>query len=425
MNLRISCAKVVQNIFENKAFLGDFKKSFDEKDLSFANMLILTSLRNWCGLECLLSSFLNKKIPHKHCLAKYLLILALNEILFMNTAPYAVINATVGNIKKNCDKFLGGMANAVLRKVLPKKEQYKNDVMQVLPFPEKFLPVLAGYSVAEIKQIAASLRQIPSLDITVKDSPIKWQQKLKADLMPNGTLRLYNQSKVYDLPGYAEGSWWVQDCAASLAVVSIGKLEGLKVLDLCAAPGGKTAQLLALGANVTALDISESRLNILKQNMARLGFNNVHIICDDALHFLQTSKEKFDVVLLDAPCSASGTFRRHPEILHIKRIEDVYAQKKLQNNLLCNCHKVLKNDGILLYSVCSINKMEGEYQIEEFLSANKNFQLVPIRHQDISRYGEWSQGMILPNGTLRTLPFYENKKNGIDSFFICKMQRII
>ncbi|MBR1840569.1 MAG: RsmB/NOP family class I SAM-dependent RNA methyltransferase [Alphaproteobacteria bacterium] len=423
--IRLNCAKILQTVLEEKVFFGELKKQVSEQDLPYVNMLILTVLRHLCGLKKILKLFLQKKIPHKNRIAEYLLLSATAEILYTQTAPYAVINETVNHIKKTCDKYMAGMANAILRRIVADKENLRQKADNTSPLPDTFLQILQDYDNEEIKKIADSVNVLPPLDITVKENPTAWSEKMQAKLMPNGSLRLFSYPKIHELPEYTSGSWWVQDVAASLPVKAMGDVTGLNVVDLCAAPGGKTAQLAAKGAKVTALDISESRLNTLQQNMQRLGFNDVRTICDDALHFMQTCTEKFDAVLLDAPCSATGTFRRHPEVLHIKNIEDVQMQKKLQKQMLNECHNILKIGGTLLYSVCSISKEEGEKQTEEFLKENKHFKIIPIKEEDLTLCGQWENIPILPNGCVRTMPYYENSSGGMDSFFICKMQRII
>lgn len=423
--IRLNCAKILQTVLEEKVFFGELKKQVSEQDLPYVNMLILLIFRHLCGLKKILKLFLQKKIPHKNRIAEYLLLSATAEILYTQTAPYAVINETVNHIKKTCDKYMAGMANAVLRRIVADKENLRQKADNTSPLPDTFLQILQDYDNEEIKKIADSVNVLPPLDITVKENPTAWSEKMQAELMPNGSLRLFSYPKIHELPEYTSGSWWVQDVAASLPVKAMGDVTGLNVVDLCAAPGGKTAQLAAAGAKVTALDISEGRLATLQQNMKRLGFNDVHTICDDALHFMQTYPQKFDAVLLDAPCSATGTFRRHPEVLHIKTAEDVQLQQKLQRQMLNKCHNILKVGGTLLYSVCSISKDEGEKQIEEFIKENKHFQIVPIKNEDISACGQWKDALILPNGCVRTLPYYERDLSGMDSFFICKMQRII
>lgn len=422
MNPRLNSAKIIQKILEEKVFFGDLKKQIPEKDLPFCNMLILTVLRRLTALRRILHGFLSKKIPNKHRLAEYLLLSAIAEILYMQTAEYAVINETVKNIRNTCDKFLGGLANAVLRKVCAQKNELQQTAEKISPLPDSFVELLAGYEAAQIQQIGVSVIEQPPLDITAKGDVTALAQKMNADILPNGSLRLYDAPKVQQLPEYNAGTWWVQDVAASLPVLAMGEIAGKKVIDLCAAPGGKTAQLCAKGADVTALDISEVRLETLRQNMHRLGFDKVKTQAIDALEYLRSTPEHFDAILLDAPCSATGTFRRHPEVLHIKNIQDAVEQAALQKELLDACENVLKIGGILLYSVCSISQIEGEKQIAEFLRNHSNYKLVPITETDI---GTWDDTLILTDGTVRTLPYYAGTQKGMDSFFICKMQRII
>lgn len=424
-DIRVECAKITQKIIEEKIFFGELKKKLSEKDLAFANMLILTSLRYWAALDKILKKFVTKKIPNKHRLAEYLLKSAIAEILFMNTVPYAVINQSVQNIKRCGDKFLGGLANAVLRKIAAQKEQILKETEQISLIPENFLPLIEGYSPTEINQISDSIKNPAPLDITVKSNPEEWRAKFGADLLANGTLRIYDAVKVQDLPEYNSGEWWIQDVAASLPVVVAGDIKGKKVIDLCAAPGGKTAQLALKGADVTAFDISEIRLQTLKQNMQRLGFDNVKTAVADATEFVKNNNPIYDLVLLDAPCSASGTFRRHPEVLHIKSMEDVAEQKKLQKKILAGCANILKVGGVLVYSVCSICKQEGELQIAEFLREHFEFKRIKISEEEISEYGKWPDKIINENGEIRTLPYYLKSQNGMDSFFICKLKRII
>lgn len=421
-NPRLSSAKIIQKILEEKIFFGDLKQQISEKDLPFCNMLILTVLRRLTALRQILNGFLSKKIPNKHRLAEYLLIAAIAEILYMQTAEYAVINETVKNIRNTNDKFLGGLANAVLRKVCAQKNELLQKAEKISPLPDSFVEILAGYDAAQIRQIGVSVIEQPPLDITVKSNAAVLAQKTDADILPNGTLRLYNAPKVQQVPEYDDGVWWVQDVAASLPVLAMGDVAGKKVLDLCAAPGGKTAQLCAKGADVTALDISAQRLETLRQNMHRLGFDKVKTQAIDALEYLRSAPEQFDAVLLDAPCSATGTFRRHPEVLHIKNIQDAVEQAMLQKELLDACENALKLGGILLYSVCSVCQIEGEQQIADFLRKHQNYKIVPITADDI---GTWNDSLISENGTVRTLPYYAGAQKGMDSFFICKMQRII
>lgn len=424
-NTRIKCAKALQTVLEDKVFFAALKNDFTAQELPLANMLILSALRYWVGLNKILQTFLQKKIPHKHRAAQYLLLLAIAELLLMETAPYAVINETVANVRQVSDKFLSGLANAVLRKIIADKIMWQKKMAELNILPHSFTEILAGYTPEQQAKIAAAVAQIPPLDLTVKNDAKLWAEKLNAEILPNATLRLHHTIKVNQLAGYDEGAWWVQDAAAALPVLALGDVNGLKIADLCAAPGGKTAQLAAAGAEVTAVDISAMRLEKLQQNMQRLGFDNVSVFVGDALDFLHNTTEQYDVLLLDAPCSATGTFRRHPEVLHIKNNADVAEQIKLQEKLLHASAKKLKVGGILLYSVCSISRAEGEEQIQKFLNVQPNFSLIPIKTEDISRYGQWAENIITSEGYIRTLPYMYFEKGGMDSFFIAKMQRII
>ncbi len=421
-NPRLISAKILQKILEDKIFFGDLKKQIPENDLPFCNMLLLTALRRLTAVKQILHGFLQKKIPNKHRLAEYLLLNAITEILYMETAEYAIINETVKNIRNTCDKFLGGLANAVLRKVCLQKNKLRQKADTISPLPDSFSEILSGYNAEQIHQIGAAALNVPALDITAKDNPRAWAEKLNAELLPNGSLRLYNAPKIQQLPEYTSGNWWVQDIAAALPVAAMGNIAGKKVIDLCAAPGGKTAQLRAKGAKVTALDISASRLETLRQNMHRLGYTDITTQCIDALDYLQNGSEQFDAVLLDAPCSATGTFRRHPEVLHIKTAQDVVEQAALQKKLLEACPNILKVGGILVYSVCSIAQAEGEQQIADLLQNNPHFKLIPLTAAEIAPYDDFADNLINDNGTIRTLPYYQN---GMDAFFICKLQRII
>jgi len=424
-DIRLQCARTIQKILEDKIFFSELKKEFSEDDLPFANMLILTSLRYWVALNKALAQYIRKKIPNKHRLAEYLIKLAMTELLFMKTPAYAVINQTTQNVKQNCDKFLGGLANAVLRKISQQKEDVLRQINNTNLLPESFLKLLEGYSAEDIKQISESIKETVPLDITVKDETPEWQKKLNAELLPNGTLRIFSAAKIKELPQYNEGKWWVQDVAAALPVAVCGNIKDKKVIDLCAAPGGKTAQLAAKGAMVTALDISEKRMETLKQNMQRLEFDNINTLAIDAVEYMNRCTDKYDVVLLDAPCSASGTFRRHPEVIHIKDATDVREASKIQQKLLDLCPLITEKGSIVIYSVCSICKEEGEKQINDFLARHKEFKKIAITSEDISPFGNWKQNFINSDGEIRTLPHYLKSLQGMDSFFICKMKRII
>ena len=425
-NPRIISAKILQSVLEDKVFFSDLKQNIEEENRAFVNMLVLSTLRNLIPLQKTLANFLKKKIAHKNRIAEYLLLLAIEELFEMNTPVYAVLDSTVKNIRSQGSVFLANMANAVLRNICRNMDQVKSDFAKMGKLPTSFKMLLQGYNKEQIQAVGHCINEINFVDLSVKDQPEEWAKRLNALLLPNGSLRLTTKQKISELDGYDKGSWWVQDVAASLPAMLAGDLSGKTVADLCAAPGGKTAQLALSAEKVYAFDISASRLERLKENMFRLDLaDKVEVINADAADYLrENTKLEFDVILLDVPCSATGTFRRHPEVLHIKNIDDVNAQKEAQKTLLKAATASLKKGGILVYSVCSIAKAEGEEQIQNFLAQNPNFKIIPITEADVSIFGAWSDNFILEDGTIRTLPYYAKNIGGMDAFFICKLQKI-
>lgn len=414
-------AEILQNTIENKTFFSEIKNNCPElehKDLAFVNMLVLTALRHYVFIKKIMNKYAKKKLPDKVIFAQYALALGITELLYLNTPDYAVLNSYVDIVKKTTDKFVSGFVNAVLRKVAADKEQLlKDDVGDF--FPSEFFKILnCDYGKKTVAKIQKYSLLEPSLDISVKQDPEIWAEKLGGTLLANGTIRLENNGKIIDLEGYNEGLWWIQDAAASLAVKALGDIKGKKVLDLCAAPGGKTAQLLSLGGIVTALDVSASRLETLETNLSRLNLKTENTICNNGLKYLRNFEgEKFDIIVLDAPCSATGTLRRHPEIVHIKTMKDITKQTSLQKDFLNLVGNALKKDGILVYCTCSISKLEGEIQIAEFLENNSDFKPLPITNVGFDE-------VITPEGYIRTLPHYLQDKGGLDAFFVAKLQKV-
>ena len=241
-----------------------------------------------------------------------------------------------------------------------------------------------------------------------------------------GCLEITGTGDLRSLPAFREGRFLVQDAAARLAAMAASAAPGDRVLDVCAAPGGKTAQLINGGAEVISLDISETRLKKLRDNMARLQFSPPQTACADGADYLQNCKSgQFDAILLDAPCSATGTLRRHPELVHIKTVADVEKQTVLQRKLLDAVPPALKPGGFLVYCVCSIAKAEGEEQLKTFLETHAGFRLCPLAAKDICRCpGPDISEIFTPEGCIRTLPFHLADCGGLDSFFIAKLQKV-
>ena len=429
-NARQISVEIIQQILNDKVFFSEAKselKAEENADISFINMLVLTTLRRLIFIKKALRQFVKKSPPKNLRFVDCALYVAAAELLFLETPDYAVINSYVELIKKQQDKYAANFANGVLRNLAREKDQIMSRDTSTF-FSTEFTKILTGYTREQIRQIEEYSAQEAPLDLSFKSlaQAEHWAPKLDGTLLPNGSIRLENNGKISALPGYKEGAWWIQDFAASLPVLALGKVEGLRVLDLCAAPGGKTAQLISRGALTTALDISKSRLQTLSENLQRLNLNAQEIICANALEYLKDyDGPLFDIILLDAPCSASGTLRRHPELVHIKNTKDIKQAAKLQRQLLDMAGKALKEGGILLYTVCSIAKAEGEEQIETFLEQNADYRLLPIKINDIDFSGTKSLSVLLnPQGCIRTLPYYSGPQGGMDSFFVAKLQKV-
>lgn len=417
MSLRLQCVQSLKKIIEEKVFFNSLKTDFKTQDTAFANFLILTALRRKASLDKLLKSMLAKKIPQKNKILEYILLLGSTEILYMDTPDYAAINEYVNIAKKLAGKFSSSMVNAVLHKVT----MHKDDMKNAAEFPQNFIEILKkDYTQKQIDLMAQTLLEEPPLDLSVKQNPEIWAEKLGGTLFENNTIRLNKiGANIASMEGYRDGFWWVQDLAASLPVYFIQNLKAKKVLDLCAAPGGKTAQLLSNGAVVTAVDISPERLETLKENISRLDLNkNLKTVCADGLKYLSETSDLFDIILLDAPCSATGTFRKHPEVLHIKTIDDVKAQLDIQQKLLNEASKHIAADGCVLYCTCSISKLEGEAQIDSFLSAHPDFQIKPFSLKPCENHlTKTLDKNIIDKQVLRTLPYHNKNDGGMDSFF--------
>lgn len=420
---RTQAVLMLQEILEQRLFLSEAKNRLDsqaEADNAFINMLLLTSLRRLVFLRRILKKFVKKKLPRQAAFAEYALLLGTTEILYLNTPDYAVINSYVNIVKTHLDKYVAGFINAVLRKVCASREELLGLDNQEFFTSEFFKILKPGYGPKTIRKIEQAALAEPSLDLTVKANPAETAARLGGTLLPLETVRLDNNGRIDRLPGYAEGDWWVQDFAASLPVKMLGNISGKRVLDLCAAPGGKTAQLINGGALVTALDISETRLETLRENLSRLNLNAAEIICSDALAYLENfNSEPYDIIVLDAPCSATGTIRRHPELVHIKTLTDVEKSVLLQKQMLNAVSKALKPGGLLLYAVCSLAPAEGETQVREFLSENAGFSLRPLGKALPPQLADISTAA----GYIRVLPQHLSSMGGADGFFIALLQK--
>ncbi len=389
------------------------------RDRAFARNLASTTLRRLGQIDAMAENFLNRPLPQRASLTRQHLRLGICQLLFFQTPPHAAVNNAVANVRAIGQETFSGLVNAVLRKV----DREGADLLARQDAPRLNTPHWMweswnkAYGPKTCRAIAkAHLIEAP-LDITVRKQPQDWVQKLEAHLLPTGALRRPSGGLIADLPGYAQGAWWVQDAAAALPVRLFGNLEGKSVADLCAAPGGKTAQLAASGARVLAVERSPERVKRLEENLQRLGLPATVIIAD-ALSWRPSTP--VDAVLLDVPCSATGTLRRHPDVARIRRKADISDLTKTQDALLDAAFGMLCSGGQLVYCTCSLQPEEGPDRIAAFLARNKKAEKIPVETEELFGLNE----LISAEGDLRTLPSHSAFEGGMDGFFAARLRRI-
>ena len=397
----------------------------EPRDRAFARALATTVLRRKGELECVLNSFLERPLPKEAAAVWPILLTGAAQLLCLGTSPHAAVDMAVeATRRERGGARFANLTNAVLRRVADKGAgRLEGKDRAQLNVPEWLLGRWRSvYGPGIAQAIAeASLREAP-LDLSVKSNSDTrmWADRLGGHVLPTGSIRLAAHGRIEDLAGYAEGAWWVQDAAAALVGRAAGDVAQRTVVDLCAAPGGKTAGLAAAGAVVTAVDVSHNRLDRLRTNLQRLGLA-AEVIAADAADW--APERMFDVVVLDAPCTATGTIRRHPDILHLKRPDDVARMANLQRGLLANASRLVSPGGLLIYSTCSLEPEEGENQVAAFLGENPEFARLPIAPTELGADPSW----VTPAGDLRTLPSHlvltTPSLSGIDGFYVARLQR--
>jgi 16S rRNA (cytosine967-C5)-methyltransferase len=422
LNARIAAAELLIAVLERGRALEDAldeTQSFAQlegRDRAFARALVTAALRRLGGVNTVLSRFLERPLPESAQHARALLHIGATQLLVLGTPPHAAVGETVeaANALRQARGF-AKLINAVLRRVAREGAA----IFEALP-PGADLPAWlytrwrAAYG-DEAPCIARALLAEPPLDLTAKSDAEKWTEKLGGVLAPTGSVRLSSPPPIDVLPGFADGAWWVQDAAAALPARALGEVPGKRVLDLCAAPGGKTLQLAAAGARVTAIDKSEPRLKRLRENLTRTKLD-AEVVCADALTYRAT--ERFDAVLLDAPCTSTGTLRRHPDVAWMRRPNDIRALAELQAQLLHAAAAQLKPGALLVYAVCSLEPEEGPGVVSAALT--QGWRRAPIKSGDISG----ADDLLTADGDLRTLPSQWPELGGLDGFYIARLQRI-
>ena len=430
INTREIASEILQRIYKKQHLdkicdnEPNFKK-LDQRDKNFVRLTILETLRRNIQIDSIIKRFLTKPLEYKRIKIQNLLRISICQILFLKVSEYAVVNTTVEIAKKY--KF-HKLVNAILRNVCRQKKQLFNEFGNLSNLPSWILKDLKkNLSPTEIKQISKVIVEEPELNLKIKKSYIKfknWEVIMNGKFIESDILLTKNNGKINKLPFFDEGLWWVQGLSSSLPVKCLDNLFPIsqrkerKILEVCAAPGGKTAQLVDYGFQSISLDISEYRINQLKTNLDRLDYKP-EIICTDFLNY--NPDQKFDAILLDAPCSASGLIQKKPEILIINKQTNLKKLVVEQNRLLEYSKEFVKKGGYIIYCVCSINNCEGYEQINKFLKANKNFS--SVNHVDsIKKYGR-----ILSDNMLQIYPkrfkFSDNINGYLDGFFISILKK--
>ena len=389
------------------------------RDRAFARLLVATVLRRLGQIDALIAHCLSTPLAARAATVHDILRLGTAQLLFLRTPPHAAVATSVDMAHSSGFLSHKGLVNAVLRRLaIEGPGLVERQDAPRLNTPEWLWQSWSrAYGDAMARNIAtAHLKEAP-LDLTLRDRDGAWCERLQATQLPTGTLRRSAGGSVTALPGYSEGAWWVQDAAAALPVRLFGCLEGREVLDLCAAPGGKTAQLASAGARVTAIDRSARRLDRLATNLRRLALPVVALVADA---MTWRPPEPAEAVLLDAPCTATGAIRRHPDVPHLKQPEDVARLSVVQENLLRAAIDMLRPGGTLVYCTCSLEPEEGAKRIDALLRDGAPVARVPLSADEIGAPPEW----ITSEGDLRTLPCHLAEYDGVDGFFSARLVRL-
>lgn len=422
LKLRLIAAQRLRAVLGGDHFVPlDAADLPDGRDRALANRLINTALRRHGQIDVILAELLEKGLPSRSGSFEAVLRLSLAQLVFLpDLGAHSALFLAVEAIKRdNKARHLAGLMNAVLRKAQSNSARYGlMDESLVLPEPvRKRWSDL--YGAEALSRFANALIEGAPLDLTLRDDDPGLVEALGAERLIADTVRLEQRDRPVDaLPGYAEGRFWVQDAASALPARLLALPEAGAVLDLCAAPGGKTAQLTKAGHRVTALDNDPSRLARLRANMERLGYDP-ELVEADAANYAPLAL--FDAVLLDAPCSATGTFRRHPEVLWHRSAGDIAGRVRLQQALLANAFRCLKAGGTLIYCTCSLEPEEGELQVDWALDALPGLELFPIRPEELADLPE----IVTPRGLVRTHPGITPGQGnaGMDGFFVARFRR--
>ena len=389
------------------------------RDRALARAIVGTALRRNGEIAAALDRLIAKRPTAAGGLTR-ILQAAAAQILFMDVADHAAVSIAIDQVAADrAARRYKGLANAVLRRLTRERAALTSGLdADMLDTPAwLWRRWCTTYGEAAARRIAEAHRQEPALDLSVKSDPGIWAECLGGTVLPTGTVRIAASGPIEGLPGYAEGAWWVQDAAAALPARLLGDVAGKRVADLCAAPGGKTAALANARAHVTAVDVSAARMERLSANLARLGLAAETVVAE-VLDW--APPEPFDAVLLDPPCTATGTIRRHPDIAWLKRPADIPPLAEQQARMLDRAVSLLRPGGVLVYCTCSLEPEEGEHQLAAALS-RLPVRLLPVAPHEVGGLAV----AISPDGTVRTMPYHlpapTPRFSGLDGFFVMRL----
>jgi 16S rRNA (cytosine967-C5)-methyltransferase len=391
------------------------------RDAALARAIATVTFRHLGSIRRAVMARLSKGVPPDERLLT-LLATGAAQIVFLDVPDHAAVDLSVRLARgERGTQHAAGMVNAVLRRIARERDAILAEADPLQADTPGWLEArwIETYGRETARAIAAAHSSAAAVDITVKAEPEMWAERLGGFVLPTGSVRLIERTPIRELPGYDEGAWWVQDAAAAIPARLLAAKPGERIIDLCAAPGGKTAQLASVGAEVLAVDRSAKRLQRFEENMRRLRLDGATRAADA----LALDEEPADGVLLDAPCSATGTIRRHPDVAWTKRPEDVTKLADLQRRLLDKAADLVRPGGRLVYCTCSLEPDEGERQIAAFLARQPRFSRLPIQAAEVGGQSE----LLDARGDVRTLPCHladlGQGRAGVDGFYVARLAR--
>ena len=420
LQTRLSVYLILKSLINNKSTYDKLlkkeieKNKYSARDINFIQSVVLSSLRHNMQIKKIIDKYANKKINED---TYVLLLSSITQLVFLNFKDYAVVNSSVELSKKNKIKTYSGFINGILKNIIKEKESLKKTKIRLNDLPKWFVNKITKKNLDDTSAIITSITEKPDLHLVFKNKfflKTFLKERNNEDIKTSEiSLKITNHSNIEKLPRYHKGEWWVQDFSSMLPIYLSKELKNKKIIDLCAAPGGKTFQSLANNNKLTIIEKNKERAEILSSNLKRLSFSNsINIM--DALN--TNEKERYDVILIDAPCSAVGTIRKNPEIFFRKNREDLNKNIQIQKNLLNKSKKLSNKNSLIIYMVCSFLEEETTAQIDGFLKLNKNFY--------IEKFKTSAYKKLIDNfGYINTFPTTINDQVKIDGFFAAKIKR--